>query len=317
METELNLVYRDPVHDGATDPTLVRDHASGDWWMFYTQRRPGADCEGVEWVHGTDIGIAASADGGRTWIHRGIAEGLDYEPGRNTYWAPEVIRHEDMYHMYVSYLPGVHADWVGDAHLLHYTSADLIRWEFRSVLDLSSDRVIDGAVHPMPGGTGWRMWFKDERDSSRIHAADSPDLYTWKRSGPAVTDQPQEGPTVFRLAGTYWMVTDNWSGLSVYRSADLTDWTREPYQLLAPHGHHAMAVEQGESTALLCYFTHVEDDPTGRRSAVRTAHLEVRGDRLTCDPQAPVAALSAGLAPALRGGLLNSQALGAQRKSPA
>ena len=51
-------VYRDPVYDGATDPTVVR--APEGWWMFYTQRRathptPGP---GVAWVHGSRIGIA-------------------------------------------------------------------------------------------------------------------------------------------------------------------------------------------------------------------------------------------------------------------
>jgi YD repeat-containing protein len=29
-------LFRDPVHDGATDPVLVH-HADGTWWMFYTQ----------------------------------------------------------------------------------------------------------------------------------------------------------------------------------------------------------------------------------------------------------------------------------------
>jgi hypothetical protein len=204
--------------------------------------------------------------------------------------------------MYVSYLSGVRADWVGDARILHYTSADLVRWEFGSVLELGSDHVIDAAVHPLPDGSGRRMWFKDERDDSHLHTADSPDLYTWTRQRPAAVDQPQEGPTVFRLADAYWMVTDNWRGLSVYRSTDLTEWTREPYQLLAPHGHHAMALEQGEDHAVLCYFVPDDGDPTGRRSAVRTARLAVRTGRLTCDPNAPVPPLSAAAAPALRGG---------------
>ncbi|MBC2906498.1 glycosyl hydrolase [Streptomyces cupreus] len=304
-ETELSHpAYRDPVHDGATDPTLVRHRTTGEWWMFYTQRRAGLKCEGVEWVHGTDIGVAVSTDDCRTWTYRGIARGLEYQPGRMTYWAPEVIADDDgTHHMYVSYLPGVRDDWLGDAHLLHYTSADLLHWEFRSLLDLDSDRVIDATVHPLPDGAGWRMWFKDERDDSRIHTADSPDLYTWTRTAPAATDQPQEGPTVFRLAGEYWMITDNWKGLSVYRSPDLENWTREPYQLLAatPEGHHAMVVEQGASAALW-YFTADEDDPAGRRSVVRAARLEVRDGALVCDPDAVAVPLAAGATPWYRGG---------------
>ncbi|KUM76055.1 hypothetical protein [Streptomyces curacoi] len=162
-----------------------------------------------------DIGVAVSADEGRTWTYRGIAEGLEYAPGRMTYWAPEVIAADvGTYHMYVSYLPGVRDSWTGDAQLLHYVSGDRLRWEFRSALDLGSDRVIDATVYPLPDGRGRRMWFKDERDHSRIHTADSPDLHTWTRGAPAVTDQPQEGPTVFRPADAYCMMTDNWNGLS-------------------------------------------------------------------------------------------------------
>ncbi|WBO63060.1 glycosyl hydrolase [Streptomyces camelliae] len=299
------LVVRDPVHAGPTDPTVIRHRATGEWWMYYTQRRAGLDCSGAEWVHGTDIGIAVSADEGRTWGHRGIAEGLEHRPGRMTYWAPEVLADgAGGYHMYVTCLAGVRSSWVGDAQVRHYASADLLRWEFRSVLDLGSDRVIDAAVHPLPGGAGWRMWFKDERDDSHLHTAHSRDLYTWTRTAPAATDQSQEGPTVFRPAGVYWMVTDNWKGLSVYRSADLDTWTREPYQLLAeePEGHHAMALEQGDAAAVLWYFTADEDDPAGRRSVVRATRLEVQGGRLTCAPETPVAPLAAGLTPAWRGG---------------
>lgn len=305
-------MYRDPVHDGATDPTLIRHRATGEWWMFYTARRPDLECDGAEWVHGTDIGVATSADGGRSWTYRGTAEGLEFEPGRNTYWAPEVLWHDGTYHMFVSYLSGVRSDWSGDAQILHYTSQDLAGWDFASVLDLGSERVIDAAVYALPGG-GWRLWFKDERDGSRIHAADSPDLYSWKRlPGPAAAgDQPQEGPSVFRLAGSYWMVTDNWSGLSVYRSHDLDSWSREPYQLLAPHGHHAMAVEQGDDEALLVYFTHVGDEHDRhageeRRSVVRATPLAVRDGRLFCAPDAAAdaafAPLRAELTPPLRGG---------------
>jgi hypothetical protein len=32
-------LFHDPVHDGATDPTVIRHRGTGEWWMFYTQRR--------------------------------------------------------------------------------------------------------------------------------------------------------------------------------------------------------------------------------------------------------------------------------------
>src|SRR5512135_2236606 len=80
-------LYRDPVFDGAADPSLVWNDKERTWWVFYTNRRANAPDaqDGVRWCHGTDIGIASSADGGLTWTYRGIAKGLEFEPGRNTF----------------------------------------------------------------------------------------------------------------------------------------------------------------------------------------------------------------------------------------
>jgi hypothetical protein len=79
------------VHDGAADPVLVWNRAETKWFMFYTNRRanvPGL--AGVEWVHGTKIGYAESADGVATWKYDGtVATGH----GRSDYsdWAPEIV----------------------------------------------------------------------------------------------------------------------------------------------------------------------------------------------------------------------------------
>jgi hypothetical protein len=60
-------LYRDPVYDGAADPTVIWDRAGHRWVMFYTNRRANAEnLPGVSWVHGTRIGIAESTDGGGT-----------------------------------------------------------------------------------------------------------------------------------------------------------------------------------------------------------------------------------------------------------
>src|SRR5471030_214268 len=85
-------LYRDPVFDGAADPTVIYDRAEKKWLMFYTNRRanvPGLT-GGVTWVHGTPIGIAESADGA-TWAYRGTVDfpkdipGTDVPPA--TFWA--------------------------------------------------------------------------------------------------------------------------------------------------------------------------------------------------------------------------------------
>jgi hypothetical protein len=72
-EPEGNLapkpLFRDPVNDGAADPTLIWNRDRREWWMFYTNRRadlPGLAANDVSWVHGTRIGIAVSRDHGAT-----------------------------------------------------------------------------------------------------------------------------------------------------------------------------------------------------------------------------------------------------------
>jgi sucrose-6-phosphate hydrolase SacC (GH32 family) len=300
-------LYRDPVHDGPTDPTVVFDPEGGLWHLFYTQRRAGDPGSGVEWVHGTDIGHATSPDG-REWTYVGTQAGPDCKRG-DTWWAPEILRHEGRWHMYVTYLEGVRSDWTGPAEIRHYTSEDLGAWSYQSTLDLDSERAIDATVHRLPNGR-WRMWFKNERRDSHIYTADSDDLVEWKAAGPAVTDQAQEGPSVFELGGVYWMVTDGWSGLLVYRSVDLEAWHRQPRPLLAGAGrreldgalgHHAMALPQGLDEGYLYYFTHAGENE--RHSAVQVARLYVRDGWLRCDRDAPFQyAPDPALTPALRGG---------------
>lgn len=291
-------LFRDPIFDGAADPTIVWNREEKSWWLLYTNRRANVECPGVSWAHGTDIGIASSVDG-RVWLYRGTLQGLAFEPGRNTFWAPEVIWHDGLYHMYVSYVPGVPSTWSGSRNILHYTSANLWDWQFQSVLPLSSDKVIDACVFRLPGGT-WRMWYKDEANHSFTYSADSPDLYRWSVTGTVITDCPHEGPNVFQWKGAYWMVTDPWCGLGVYRSDDLQTWTRQADILAAPGSrlddgqiaHHADVLVQGER-AYIFYFTHPEVvgmapaefvwTYASRRTSLQAAELEMVKGQIVCN----------------------------------
>lgn len=298
-------LYRDPIHNGATDPLLVFHRGERAWWLFYTARRADAPVQpGVAWVHGTDIGIASSRDGGLTWDYRGTAAGLDIEWGRHTYWAPEIIDDGETYHMYVSVVRGVPTSWGRGREIRHYTSGDLATWRYVSTLDLSSPRVIDAGVAARPDG-GWRMWYKDEDHGSATWYADSDDLASWRVGGPAVTHAPHEGPCVFRLGGAWWMVVDEWHGLRVLRSEDLLTW--QVHGLLLDRsgsrtddqgfGHHASVVTDGADEATIVYFTHPERSEPGqpgasetagdpgraRRSAVQVARLRVSGGTVVCD----------------------------------
>lgn len=306
METIPHLpkapLFRDPVHDGAADPVVVWNRAAGSWWLLYTNRRADVDAEGVAYCHGSDIGIAESRDGGGRWLYRGILPGLEFEPGRNTFWAPEVLWHEGLYHMYATYVRGIPTDWAWGRDIVHYTSPDLWNWRFESVLALSSGRVIDACVHRMPDGR-WRMWYKDEDHGSHTYAADSGDLYHWDVVGPVIVDCSHEGPNVFFWKGFYWMVTDPWHGLGVYRSTDAEHWHRRADILDRPgtraedgtQGRHADVLVQGDE-AFLFYFTHPElpdgTDPgvwtrAHRRTSIQVARLEARDGELTCDRDAP------------------------------
>jgi len=296
-------LFRDPMHDGAADPTVIWNRGEQSWWLLYTNRRANIDCPGVAWCHGTDIGIASSIDGGRTWVYRGTVQGLEYKQGRNTYWAPEVIWCNGTYHMFVSFVPGVPVAWSGSRYILHYTSVNLWDWTFQSRLSLSSERVIDACVSQMPSGK-WRMWYKDEGNHSHTYAADSDDLYEWSVVGPVITDCVHEGPNVFEWKGRYWMITDPWNGLGVYYSKDLEHWIRQRNILGEPgsrledgvKGGHADVLVQDDD-ALIFYFTHPERNQNYydlefnqsnvepykyRRTSIQVAKLELEDDQLVC-----------------------------------
>ncbi|CAM3268031.1 glycosyl hydrolase [Paenibacillus taichungensis] len=289
-------LFRDPIFDGAADPVVVWNRSEQTWWMIYTNRRATAGGPKFAWVHGTDLGVASSADGGQSWTYRGTLTGLEHEWGHNTFWAPEIFWHEGTYHMYVSYIQGVPHDWAGhDRHILHYTSTDLICWTFHGKLVLSSDRVIDACIYPLPNGK-FRMWYKDEANSSHTYAADSPDLYQWEVIGPVITGRAHEGPNVFRFRDSYWMIVDEWRGQAVYKSDDLEHWEWNSLILDQPGnreddgviGLHADVVVQNDE-AYIFYFTHPDriegidhaSEPA-RRSSIQAARLDVIDGVMVC-----------------------------------
>lgn len=300
-------LYRDPIYDGATDPTVII--ADGTWWMFYTQRRathpnPGP---GVAWVHGSRIGVARSRDGIR-WHYAGTLEpdaaGLMLREGAPptgthvTHWAPEVVCDGTGWRMYLTEIDGVPDCWAGHSRaIVEYRSPDLAVWTRQGAVALSSDRVIDAAVARVPQG-GWRLWYKDEAAESVTMVAFSRDLAEWRVEGVAIGGRPHEGPSIFELGGTWWMIVDEWRGMAVYRSSDAARWARQgdsdavilgAGEVAGPgHGHHGAAVRDGDDTWFY-YFAHpsaayVPDAPfesiDDRRSAVYRVRLTVRDGAL-------------------------------------
>lgn len=302
MPTILAPLFRDPIYDGAADPTIIWNRDEKCWWLLYTNRRATAEGPGVAWMHGTAIGVASSVDG-RDWLYRGTLPGLEFERGHNTFWAPEVVWHAGRYHMYISYVRGVPTNWQYGRSIVHMTSTNLWDWQFQSILPLSSERVIDACVFQLPDH-GWRMWYKDEGHNSFTYSADSPDLYHWQSGGAVITDCAHEGPNVFEWHGRYWMITDVWHGLGVYTSPDCESWARQGTILETPGnrpddgaiGHHADVLVQGEK-AYIFYFTHPEIlgmagsdfqwTYAARRTSLQAAQLVVVNGQLTCDRDQP------------------------------
>jgi hypothetical protein len=301
-------LFRDPVYDGAADPTLIWNPARGRWWMFYTNRRATAQgLPGVTWVHGTRIGIAESPDGGAHWTYVGTAD-IELPPdlgGKDTtHWAPDIVRAGDgTFHMFLTVVPGVFEDWNHPRVIVHLTSTDLRTWRHPAVVPLANDKVIDPSLARLPDGT-WRMWYNNERDHKNTYYADSPDLVHWTDRGLAVA-QRGEGPKVFRWHGAWWMIVDVWHGLAVFRSSDALTWHKQETTLLEQPGHgpddgvmggHADVVVSGGG-AYLFYFVHPGrqgpdaklDGPAQRRSLIQVSELIEQDGIVRTDRDAKVA----------------------------
>jgi len=300
-------LFRDPIYDGAADPTLVWNNVEKNWWILYTARRANQDSYDVSFCYGTPIGVASSNDHGQTWVFRGYLD-LNFEKGWNTFWAPDVIFHNGVYHMFVVYIRGVYNHWGGNANIMHYTSKNLWDWKYEGPLKLTSDKVIDATVIQMKNGK-FRIWFKDETRGAITMMAESPDLFTWESSKePSIGGGAHEGPNVFEYRGYYWMLTDEWHGLRVYRSSDLNTWEKQGLILDkpsarpedTPSGAHADVQVVGDK-AYIVYFTHPgrtvhtegKNGENGvlpydkRRSSLQAAELQFENGTLTCDRDKP------------------------------
>ena len=269
--------------------------------MFYTNRRANTDdSTGVRWVHGTHIGIATSTDGA-TWRYVDTAN-INYRPDEGyTFWAPDVIEHKGLYHMYLTYVPGIFSNWNHPRNIVHLTSADLMNWKYESTLKLANDRVIDASAFRLPDGS-WRLWYNNEKDGKSIYYADSKDLFHWEDKGKAI-DARGEGPKVFRWKNSYWMIVDVWKGMDIYQSDDLLTWKHNTRILGEPGkgkddgaiGGHCDVIVNGDK-AWVFYFTHPgrtkinpapDQSVAARRSVIQVAELQLKDGTITCNRDQP------------------------------
>jgi hypothetical protein len=271
-------LYDDPVWHGASDPAVVwlpGKGEKGEYWMYYTQRRATLpNPKGVDWVHGSAIGIARSADG-LHWNYEGVAQGTIKvdggekslgEPVKDgiTWWAPTVFWEKgngisgggtagDRLHMFVTFVHGIFTTWTGDRTIEHFTSEDGVHWTYVSSLPLASRRCIDPTVYKIDGT--WYLWYKNEAAGSHTFMAQSKDLNAWEDKGEVIPGRGHEAPFVWHWKGAYWDLQDNGRALDAWRSEKgVSDWTTNALLLEANSvgqrtldkgtGHHPWIVLQ-------------------------------------------------------------------------
>jgi hypothetical protein len=291
-------LFDDPVWHGATDPFVIWNPVKDAWFMYYTQRRATMlNPNGVDWVHGSAIGIATSKDG-TEWKYLGTCQGdhdlseplkgqgVGPEPGV-TWWAPCFVYEGSTFHMFVTRVDGVYTQWRGNRNIVHFTSDDGISWKYLSTCKLSSDRVIDPTVYKVQDS--WFMVYKDEAAGSRTTRSESKDMIEWTNAVQAGRDGSQEAPFVFHWKESWWLIVDAVAnkGLRVYKSPNGIDqWQLNNTVLSAADGartkdnnvgHHPGMVLQpgpnGEEQCLLFYFTH-----QGNQTVMQLAELELGPD---------------------------------------
>lgn len=303
LESAPAPLFRDPVYDGAADPSVIWNDRTGEWWIFYTQRRATLDGEDVEFCFGTDIGIATSADAGRSWRYVGTADIPSPKPGAHTYWAPDVRKFGDCYYMGVSYMQGVSTHWGLESEIVWYRSDDLIDWTLVEEV-AGTSLCIDPSVVQLPDGS-YKMWYKTWE--GRTKTALSTDLDHWEVTGNVEVERNcHEAPLVFRWQDRWWMITDPCTvtlhGLDCYESTDASNWTFNNTILSVPgkrpddndQGRHC-DVTVVDGRAFIVYFTHPGiiigeggavlpiETFEGRRSSLQIAELEYVDGKLVCN----------------------------------
>lgn len=291
-------LFEDPVYHAISDPAVVYNYGTGEWWMFYSQIRPDNPVFNPDvpwsWQWRCDIGIAKTTNGGGSWSYLGTANGLNalLDTAFDTHWMPAIVCENGTYHMYIFVLCSSDKEKIG---IKHYTSNDLINWTLAPPGNLPSGPYSQ-YVAQLPDGT-WRMWVSHHKSPE---AWDSNDLINWTYQGEQNTiNNHGDGTIVFVWKGFYWLILNAENGvnpgLTVWRSRDgSNNWTHKGTILATggsrPHdkgaGRTGDVVVSGDE-AYLFYYVMDDLDPNDRRSVVQVARLVYNDGAITCYRNAP------------------------------
>lgn len=290
-------LFEDPLYNSAKDGTVVWNPKYNEWWFVYMQIRNGNDEPEVAVHHGTTFGVATSPDC-INWTYKGTLRGLDDYPGTNTWWAPEIIYVDGVFHGYFSFVEGRPWGWTGDRTIKHMISEDMFNWRFvNDVVGMGSCRCLDCCVYPLPTGE-WGMWYKDEvYNNTRF--AKSTDLCNFTHVGTIDSGVlPIEGCDIFEWKGYYWMLGDDlysYNGLRVYRSEDCENWTRFDNILCKPGkrnmdenvAHHPEIIVDKKTDKAYVFYWTLGDACTlygaNENCYLQVAELEFENGKLLCN----------------------------------
>ncbi|MCX6997348.1 MAG: hypothetical protein NTV49_09735, partial [Kiritimatiellaeota bacterium] len=295
-------LFRDPVFDGAADPSVLWDAKEKAWYIFYTQRRANQKLPGVSWYYDTKIGIAKSTDQGRSWSYVGTAQGMSRGLEAESFWAPHVFEDNGTFHMFVTFVPKIAIkEFSGKGQILHYTGRDPVHWKFSDTADVGWDDVIDPGLVKLRDGR-WLMVFREDRPQPRTAMVTSLDLQRWTRLKDVIGDRPHEAPVVLYWRSKFWLFVDEWRGIGVYQSDDGIRYARNSLILDRPGkraddhylGSHPGVALAGDR-AFVFYHCHTDRAAAGeasgqsrdslayKRSSLQVAELELRDGIIVCD----------------------------------
>lgn len=305
-------IFADPNYNGSTDPEIIYNSQNGDYYIFYTCRRP---LSGETFVK-CPIGVIKSKDLVH-WEFLGYCKfdgvgGL--KDSELTFWAPGMIVVGDSCHMYVTRKEDSTPPWGGPSKIVHYSAPlnDLVNGWVLSEVTNQSPQAIDACIFVNPQKQ-YTLIYRDcrsDKDRCGTYWATSNDLKNWEEHGLVAGDVDnidlhkfnyQEGANVIEWKGFYWLITDPHHGLPVYKSTDGVDWKYQGLILDKPgkrlydgnFGRHASMIVTKDDRAFIVYHVeplrdYVEYDDTkistvNQLCFLQIAELEIKDGKLTCN----------------------------------